>query len=483
MKPPQQSFLRSIKSVLFFHGAAGLVLLAPLSPCLAKEPPSKAVALGVEAYIYGYPLVTMEYTRRSLTNVETSEGFRAPVGQLTRGGNHPVNHLIAPVNADTLHTTGFIDVEKEPWVISLPNLQERYYLFLMLDAWSNVFASPGKRTTGTGPQKYAITGPGWKGSLPEGVREYKSSTNLVWIIGHIYCSGTPTDCVIVRRLQEQISLVPLSAYGSGKPYTPPPSVIDPQIDMKTAIPDQVNALSADEYFNLLSKLMKDNPPTPADAPMLKKMAEIGIVPGKYFHSANLGPEAKEAFSLVPRIANEKIMLWIKEGVVAGDNHFKNGWFYTTKTGTYGTNYIQRAMMTTLGLGANLPQDAINPTSEGPSMLKPYTGEKRYVMHFKKGELPPVNAFWSLTMYDPEYEFVPNPINRQCIGSRQDLRPNEDGSVDLYIQNETPGLERQSNWLPAPKGKFILVMRLFWPKEGPPSILDGSWKIPPVKEVE
>jgi len=186
---------------------------------------------------------------------------------------------------------------------------------------------------------------------------------------------------------------------------------------------------------------------------------------------------------VPKVANEKIMLWLKEGIVEGDLKLENGWLFTTKTGNYGANYLQRALITAIGLGANRPQDAVYPTSEGPSAISSYTGEKKYVMHFNKGELPPVNGFWSLTMYDKDYFFVPNPLNRYSISARQNLKANADGSVDLYIQNENPGPDQESNWLPAPKDKFILMLRLYWPKEKDPSILDGSWKIPRVKAAE
>ncbi len=177
------------------------------------------------------------------------------------------------------------------------------------------------------------------------------------------------------------------------------------------------------------------------------------------------------------------MLWLKEGIVAGDMKLENGWLFTTKTGNYGANYLQRALITAIGLGANRPQDAVYPTSEGPSVIGSYTGEKNYVMHFNKGELPPANGFWSLTMYDKDYFFVANPLDRYSISARQNLKANADGSVDLYIQNESPGPDKESNWLPAPKDKFILMMRLYWPKETAPSILDGTWKLPPVRAVE
>jgi hypothetical protein len=465
------------------YGIAIAAMLSAIQTGQTKEAVFEAVPRGVEAYIYGYPLVTMEMTRRVMTNVREPEGTRAPMGQFVRARQYPTpafKDVTAP-NADTLYTTAFIDVGKEPWVLSLPDAHDRYYLFPMLDAWTDVFQVPGKRTTGTGPQTYAITGPGWKGTLPAGVKEYKSPTDMVWLLGRIYCTGTPEDYDTVHKLQDEISLVPLSSYG--KPCTPPPGTVDPSIDMKTAVREQVNAMSVEDYFNLLAKLMKDNPPARSDAPMVKKMAKLGIVPGQPFDTSKLGPVAKDAFSMVPKIANDKIVGWLKEGIIVGDSKFHDGWMYTTETGTYGDNYIQRALVTAIGLGANRPQDAIYPTSEGPSILEHYTGEKKYVMHFNKGELPPVNGFWSLTMYDASYFFVENPINRYSISARQNLKPNDDGSVDLCIQNESPGADKESNWLPAPKDKFILMMRLYWPKEKAPSLIDGTWKIPQVKAVD
>ena len=468
---------------MMLNSVLATALLATINTGQAKEDVFEALPAGVDAYVYGYPLVTMEMTRRVMTNVEKPEGTRAPMGQFVRMREYPsaaFRDVTAP-NADTLYTTVWIDVGQEPWVLTLPDAHDRYYLFPMLDGWTDVFQVPGKRTTGTGAQTYAITGPGWKGKLPAGVKEYKSPTAMVWLLGRIYCTGTPEDYAAVHKLQDDVSIVPLSAYG--KPYTPPAGKVDPSVDMKTAVRDQVNALGADEYFNLLAKLMKDNPPAAADKPMLEKMAKLGIVPGQSFDSSKLGPAAKEAFDMVPEIANKKIMLWMKEGILAGDMRLENGWAFTTKTGLYGVNYIQRALITAIGLGANRPQDAVYPTSEGPSLVSSYTGEKKYVMHFDKGQLPPADGFWSLTMYDKDYFFVQNPINRQSISARQNLKPNADGSVDLCIQNESPGADKESNWLPAPKDKFIVMLRLYWPRETPPSILDGTWKIPPVRAVE
>src|SRR5262252_40463 len=189
----------------------------------------------------------MEMTRRVITNVAKPEGTRAPMGQLIRLREYPnasFRDVTAP-NADTLYTTAFFDVGNEPWVLSIPDMKGRYALFPMLDGWTDVFEVPGKRTTGTDAQTYAITGPGWKGTLPAGVKEYKSPTNIVWVLGRIYCTCTPEDYAAVHALQDQVQLYPLSSYG--KPYAPPPGKVDPSIDMKAAVRDQVNRLDTTAY--------------------------------------------------------------------------------------------------------------------------------------------------------------------------------------------------------------------------------------------
>ncbi|WP_038972004.1 DUF1254 domain-containing protein [Bradyrhizobium genomosp. III] len=433
-------------------------------------------ALATDAYIFGYPLVTMEMTRRVFTNVAKPEATRGPMGQIVKVRAYPnasYRDVTAP-NADTLYTTGFFDVGKEPWVLSIPDMKGRYALLPMLDGWTTVFQVPGKRTTGTGAQTYAITGPGWKGSLPAGVKEYKSPTSMVWLLGRIYCTGTPEDYAEVHKLQDEFKLVPLSSYG--KPYTPPEHTVDPNIDMKTAVREQVNRMDAVAYFTLLCKLMKDNPPAAADAPQLAKFARIGIVPGQDFDASKLKADFVKR---VPEIGFDRIMLQFK---VNKDMKDENGWGFTTKTGIYGTDYLMRALVTAIGLGANRPQDAVYPTSMKDAEGRKYSGTNKYVMRFAKGQLPPALGFWSVTMYNSEYFFVDNPLNRYSISARQNLKLNPDGSTDLYVQKDSPGKDKESNWLPAPSGDFVLMMRLYWPNEKNPSIIDGSWKIPPAKKV-
>ena len=440
----------------------------------------QAVKDAVDVYVYGYPLVTMDMTRRFMTNVATPDATHAPMGQLLRARTYPAPdyHAVTAPNADTLYTTAWIDVSNEPWVFSIPDMGDRYYLMPMLDGWTDVFQDPGKRTTGGKPQKYLISGPNWSGTVPEGLTQYKSPTGIVWILGRIYCTGTPDDYAKVHALQDKVSLVPLSSYG--KPYSPPPGQVDANLDMKKAVRDQVDALSVNDYFNYLARLMKTNPPAAADAPIVEKMKAIGLEPGKDFDPSKLGAFDREVIKTVPKVAQVKIMEYFKQAAEP-----VNGWTYLTKNiGLYGTDYIQRALVTAIGLGANRPQDAIYPTSQKDAEGKEYdAASKKYVMHFDKGQMPPVDGFWSLTMYDKDYFFVPNPLNRYTLSQRNKLVTNPDGSVDLYLQAESPGKAKEANWLPAPKAQFIPMLRLYWPKETPPSIIDGSWKPPAITAMQ
>ncbi len=475
----------------FTAGAAGVLAAASLPSVASAASAQDGVLhdvfkggedlwLALEAYAYAYPLVTMEMTRRVMTNVPEVKGTRGPMGHLIKLREYPdasFRDVTAP-NADTLYTTSFVDVGDEPWVVSIPDLDGRYALFPMLDGWTSVFAVPGKRTTGTGAQTWAITGPGWSGTLPDGVVEYKSPTSLVWLLGRIYCTGTPEDYAAVHKIQDEIKLMPLSKWGTD--WTAPPGHVDPSIDMTTPVRDQVNALDTDAYFSLFCDLMKRNPPVAADAPFLEKIAQIGIVPGQDFDASKLDAAFAKR---IPQLGFARIMLHFKDS--GGDVKDINGWGFTLKTGLYGTDYLQRALITAIGLGANRPQDAVYPTSTGPGGMilnRHYNGSDNYTLTFKAGELPPVSGFWSLTMYDKDYFFVENPLNRYSISPRQDLKQNADGSVTLYLQHASPGADKESNWLPAPADRFILMLRLYWPNEDNPSILDGSWVIPQVQKA-
>lgn len=434
----------------------------------------EAEAIAAEAYIYGYPLITMDMTRRVMTNVAAPANGRAPMGQFANSREYPnatFRDITAP-NADTLYSTAWIDVTNEPYVLHVPDENDRYYLMPMLSAWTNVFADPGKRTTGTQAADFAITGPGWSGTLPSGLKEIKSPTNIVWILGRTYSTGTPEDYKAVHEIQDKYSLTPLSFWG--KPYTPPTGKVDPNIDMKTAVRDQVNRLDAKTFFTLLANLMKKNPPGIEDTSILDRIAKIGIIPGKPFDANKLDSAITRAIDNAPKAAQEKIMAH-----AAKAGKIENGWVVTKDTGQYGTNYLQRAYVTAIGLGANLPQDAVYPVAEVDSEGKPFDGANRYVIHFDKNKTPPANGFWSLTMYDDQFFFVNNPLNRYTLSPRNALNYNSDGSLDLYIQANSPGLDKEANWLPAPKGKFVLMLRIYWPRD---ALLNGTWQPPAVKKM-
>lgn len=426
-----------------------------------------------EAYIYGYPLVTMDMVRRQQTNVRLPDAEHAPMGRLIKMRAYPSvdNQAAAAPNADTLYTLVWLDVSTEPWVFSIPDMGDRFYIMPMLSGFNEVFHVAGSRTTGGKAQKYVVTGPGWSGALPEGVTQVKSPTALVWICGRIYCTGTPEDYKAVHALQDQYSSVPLSAHG--KPYTPPAGVVDEKFDMKTAVRKQVHEMPLEEYFSYLARLLKTNPPKPEDAPVIGRMAKIGIVPGQELDRRKLPVLGQK---LDPKLALLEMVRVMKAQQPI------NGWLYwTSNAGAYGTDYEQRAMVTLIGPGLNFPQDAIYPFSEKDTDGKEYDGSShKYVVHFEKGRMPPVKGFWSLTMYGPDFFFVPNPINRYNLSQRNTFVTNPDGSVTLYLQAESPGPDKEANWLPAPKGKFIPMLRLYWPTDTRPTILDGSWKPPPVR---
>ncbi len=447
-------------------GVAILCLLPQPVPADDKLSDAEAEKSAAEAYVYGYPLVLMDVSRQVMTAVAKPTTIAAPLNQFNNSLEFPdatFTNVVSP-NADTLYSFSWLDIAQEPIVLSLPDTGDRYYLMQMLDAWTDVIASPGTRTTGNCKGDYALTGPAFSGKLPEGLKEIKSPTGLVWIIGRTQTNGK-ADYAAVRALKAQYKLIPLSSWE--KDYTPPQVPVE-KVD-QTAPVEQVAKMDAATFFGRLAALLKDNPPAEADKPMVEKLSRLGIAPGKF------DPQNAKALDRGAAAGWQRILAEAKkpQGKVV------NGWDVMGNIGRYGTNYPFRAVVALVGLGANLPEDAIYPHAKEDSDGKPLSGENRYVIHFPKGQLPPVNAFWSLTMYNAKQAFVANPIDRYAIGDRDKLKFNEDGSLTLYVQHESPGKEKESNWLPAPKDSFNLFMRLYWPKK---AILDGSWTPPAVKQV-
>ncbi len=472
--------MRFIKDALLCLAVLVAVLFVACSSKNETKTPGveEAVATAVDAYLYGYPLMTFDIARMQQTNVAVPDAEHAPMGQMIRMRTYPAvdNHCCAAPNADTLYTEAWLDVSKEPSVLSIPDMGNRYYIIPMLDGYSEVVSVASPATTGYKAQTYAITGPGWTGTLPPNVTQVKSATGMVWVLGRIYCTGTPDDYKAVHALQDKVTVVPLSSYG--KPYTPSTGQVDPNFDMKTAVRKQVDALDVDAYFTRLAQLMKTNPPTAADAPLVARMAKIGLVPGQDYDPSKLSGFDKEAIKTVPKLALLTMVKLLKEQKTT------NGWLYfTSGVGNWGTDYPLRAMANMLGPGWNRPQDAIYPLSQKDAKDDTYDGDHKYVIHFDKGQFPPVKAFWSITLYDPDFFFVPNAINRYELSQRNKFVTNPDSSVDMYLQAESPGKAKEANWLPAPKGKFSLVMRMYWPTATAPSIVDGTWTPPGAKRAD
>jgi hypothetical protein len=471
-----------VQAIVFGIGAlSGGVSFASDAPAAtaaaAATQEQKAMQAGVQAVIYGLPMVLMDITMRKTTNVSPERRSARPVNQFAHLRAFPTAAFkdVVRANVDTLYSSAFLDLAQEPLVLSVPDTQGRYYLLPMFDAWTNVFASPGSRTTGTNAGRLIITGPGWRGEVPAGMRQLKSPTNLVWILGRTQTNGTD-DYAAVHAIQDGFTLVPLSHYG--KSYAPPPAAFDPSVDMHTPPVEQVSTMSTTKFFDTLARLLQQNPPPPSEAPILAKLAAIGIKPGEKFDPAKLDPSVAKGLDSSVSAALEKL-----HDLQKGTGTPVNGWHIPPKNlGDYASDYGTRAIIALMAFGANLPADAVYPTTYVDADKNILQGTGRYVLHFDKDAEPPVNSFWSVTMYDSKSFFVDNPINRYALSSWMPLRHNGDGSIDLYIQHESPDQDQQTNWLPAPAGVFNLTMRMYWPKDHGPSINDGTWAPPAVMRV-
>lgn len=441
----------------------------------------EAYEIARDAYVYAYPIVTMDVSMHQSTNVPDAKtvALRAPINQFAHARTYPrtEDRDVVRYNFDTLYSPVWLDLAREPIILSVPDTAGRYYLLPMYDMWTDVFSVVGSRTTGTRAGNFALAAPGWKGKLPSGVTKIEAPTSTIWILGRTQTNG-PADYDAVHKIQDSYKLTPLSRWG--KRDTPPAKVpTDPSIDNKTPALLQVNKLDGVTMLGRLAVLMAKYPPHPNDYPMLFRMRQIGLEAGKPFDASKLNPELVKTINTAANDALADLEKSGKSGAGVSGIH-ANGWFYATGTvGTYGTDYKPRGMATLIGLGANLAGDAVYPASFVDGDGKPYSGANRYVLHFEKGQTPPANAFWSVTLYDKDGFQAANALNRFAIGDRDKLKYNTDGSLDLYIQNENPGPDREANWLPAPKDEFNLALRLYSPQR---SALDGSWTPPPVKKT-
>lgn len=352
----------------------------------AVRPDEDLKKLATEVYVYAYPLVLMDVTRAVMTDTSSGDPKKAPVNRFSHLRTFPdpsFTDVVSP-NADTLYSSAWFDLSQGPVVLSLPDTRGRYYLMPMLDAWTNVFASPGKRTTGTQKGDYALAGPGWTGPLPKNVKEIRSPTHMVWMIGRIQTNGK-VDFRWVNKLQDQLKLTPLSAWG--KPATataqpaPPPAGVDP----KTPPVEQLARMDAQTFYSRLAALLPGNPPAAADTPMIEKMKTIGVVTGQPFDLAKLDPASVQAVEEGAKAALEGIVASAKKG--AGP--LKNGWNLSLDWGRYGTRYAERAVIAWVGLGANVAKTRfIPPRASMPTANRSMARTRTYCVSTRDACRPP-----------------------------------------------------------------------------------------------
>lgn len=453
--------LTRLKRVLF--GLLAMVLVC--SGLLYKK--SEQIILGAEAYIFGYPLVIMDVTRANSALTLAPENTLLKVRQFPDAG---FTEVVRP-NVDTLYTTGFIDMANGPWVFEMAAHDKRYEVMPFMDAWTNVFAAPGTRTTGTAGGRFLLTDRSWAGPVPPGLTLLRSPTQMVWLIGRVQTNGV-ADYPEVHALQDGISLRALADWQAGKPASAPAW----QVAVNKPVPplEQMQGMRTDAFFNRLALLMVGNPPAAADGPMLVKLSRLGMAPGK---PPNWGVLDLAAISLGRWLADFTVAKELKK-----PRDLVRGWSTPPAIlGDYGTFYNTRAVVAMVGLGANLPADATYPNTSVDAGGQALSGSRRYRLHFTPGELPPVKAFWSVTAYGSDNFLIDNPLRRYAIGDRDPLVYNPDGSLDLWIQADEPAAGKSSNWLPVKAGQpFLLNARLYWPK---PAALNGSWGMPVVQRVD
>ncbi|HQX58286.1 MAG: DUF1254 domain-containing protein [Rhodoferax sp.] len=444
-----------------------MAFLLPLVLATTLYPKVERVVLGAEAYIFGFPLVIMDLTRTRLAQPDAASDRLQRVRAFPDSGFRGV---VRP-NVDTLYSNAFIDMDQGPWVFEMPANAARYTVMPFMDAWTDVFASPGTRTLGDAGGRFLLAGPHWQGTVPPGWQLLRAPTRMVWLIGRTETRGVG-DYPVVHRLQDALVLRPQVA--DANPVHAKAQTTAPAAPRGTGAPiDAVQQMPVQEFFDRLAMLMVDNPPRPADAPMLAKLARLGIAPG---YAPRWSRIDRWAVALGRAIANHKIRQALERRVA------RNGWITPPAIlGNFGTAYDVRTVVAMIGLGANLPADAMYPSASVDGQGQTLNGSHRYRLHFERSQLPPVDAFWSLTAYGDDDFFIDNPLHRYARASNDPLVRNPDGSLDLLVQADPPPPELQANWLPVrASSAFLLQLRLYRPRS---EALDGSWSPPALQRVD
>lgn len=426
--------------------------------------------LSYEAYLFLYPLVTMDVTREQLVNLPIgAKPGAGPPNRFSHIKEFPDADFRAVVrpNFDTLYSSAWLDLTDGPVDVSVADTADRYYLLPMLDMWTDAFAVPGKRSTGTGAQTYTVVGPDHHGTVAatDSATVIHAPTAHVWVIGRTQTNG-PDDYPAVNAIQDGFRITPHVA-------------TEFKADSSLVVGSEplafVNGLPAVEFFRRGAELLGRHPAHAADFSVLARIAGVGIVPGLPFDesrwtAAELDEIQAGATDALNRMRDARMTV----------GRGANGWRVATDSiGVYGTNYFQRAVIAMIGLGANPPEDAVYAVAATDTDGEPLAGERDYVIHFAADDLPPTSAFWSVTMYDAEGFQVANELDRFALGDRDPLTYNADGSLDLHISHRNPGPERESNWLPAPTGPLGVTFRNYAPH---PEVLDGRWAPPRVRRL-
>ncbi len=446
------------------------VRATPAGPPTAEQ----VRAIAKEAYVYGFPMVDSYRIQHSYFIDPQSPEYKGPWNQV-----HSVARVFTPAdtavqtpNSDTPYSMLGADLRAEPLVLFVPPIADRYYSLQFIDGYTYNFAYVGSRTTGTGGGLYLLAGPNWDGPKPDGVSEViKADTDFVLVAYRTQLFG-PEDLANVAKIQAGYKAEPLSTFEkSTTPELPAiswPTPLSPE-DQKTSL----------KFFDLLDFQFTYAPTLPGEQDLRTRFASIGLDGTGTFDSATLTPQMQEAFKAGMTDAWNEFAAFKKDKIDTGE--VKSGQLFGTREELNG-NYLYRMAGAVIGIYANSNAEAMYPVLSTDSDGAPLTGADKYTLTFADGQLPPVNAFWSVTMYKlPESLLVDNPINRYVINSPMlpDLARNPDGSVTLYLQNSPPESDKQPNWLPAPPGPFTVFMRLYWPK---PEALDGTWEPPKLVKV-
>ena len=433
-------------------------------------------AIAEEAFIYGLPLVMNYAVMHEYAVDKGGPQFKAPFNQIKsepRVFTYQDTAVITP-NSDTPYSTVWLDLRAEPMVLTVPAVDKRRYYSVMLnDGNTYNYGYIGSRATGSEPGSYMVVGPDWKGTTPPGIKKVFASTTPFTLAAYRTQLFNPKDLPNVVKVQSGYKVQPLSAF-LGRPAPPPAPII-------TFLPATTEGIKAN-YFEYLDAALQYVPMTAENRDVRARIARIGVGPGKTFQFKDLSLEHKAAVGLGMKEGDEKIDKFLASG-----QKDVNGWNIGSLFGDrnfYKGDWLKRAAAAKGGIYGNDAVEATYPFTRVDAKGEPLDGSKHnYTITFPAGQLPPVDAFWSVTMYDGKTQLlIKNPINRYLINSPMlpGMKRNPDGSVTLYVQKDSPGKSMESNWLPAPDGPIYLVMRLYWPKEMPPSVLppgEGTWKPP------